>query len=239
MVPIQLSKPRRKNNMTFRKEILTLYAVTDRSWLKGASLAEHVEQALQGGITFLQLREKHLSDEEMLHEATEIRDLCRKYNVPFVINDRVDIALRSGADGVHVGQSDMEASNARMLLGPDRILGVTANTVEAALRAEKAGADYLGVGAVFTTSSKDDARPVSRETFQAICDAVHIPVVAIGGINAANILSLKGLPASGVAVISAVFAQNDIRAAAENMLALSRKMLVSSAHMSVKNGVNE
>ena len=173
------------------KELL-LYAVTDRHWLNGETLAQQVEKALQGGVTFVQLREKNLGEEEYLREAVEIGALCRKYKVPFVINDNVDIALAAGADGVHVGQKDMEAGEVRRRLGPDKIIGVSARTVEQALLAEKNGADYLGVGAAFPTSSKADAREVSRETFKEICSAVRIPVVAIGGITKENIRELAG-----------------------------------------------
>ena len=169
--------------MKFAKEDLLLYAVTDRSWLKGKTLYEQVEQALQGGATFLQLREKELDEAHFMEEAAEIQKLCSQYQVPFLINDNVDIALAMGADGVHVGQEDMEAGEARRKLGPDKIIGVSAHSVEEALRAEACGADYLGVGAVFSTTSKSNVRELPYETLKAICEAVHIPVVAIGGIG--------------------------------------------------------
>lgn len=165
------------------KEELLLYGVTDRAWLNGETLYSQVEKALKGGATFMQLREKKLDEESFLKEAIEIKELCRRYNVPFVINDNVDIALEMDADGVHVGQSDMEALDVRAKLGPDKIIGVSAQTVEQAILAEKHGADYLGVGAVFPTGSKDDAEEVTFETLKAICQAVKIPVIAIGGIS--------------------------------------------------------
>ena len=195
------------------KKDLLLYAVTDRSWLGEQTLYEQVEEALKGGATFVQLREKELNDDTFLAEAIEIQELCKRYNVPFVINDNVEIARKMNADGVHVGQSDMEAGNVRALLGEDKILGVSAQTVEQAILAEARGADYLGVGAVFRTGSKDDADDVSHETLKAICEAVSIPVVAIGGIGKHNVLELSGSGICGIAVISAIFAAEDIRGA--------------------------
>ena len=204
---------------------LVLYAVTDRHWLNGETLAEQVEKALQGGVTFVQLREKNMGYEEYLKEAIEIGALCKKYKVPFVINDNVDIALAADADGVHVGQKDMNAGEVRRKLGPDKIIGVSARTVEQALLAEKNGADYLGVGAAFPTSSKEDACEVSRETFKEISSAVHIPIVAIGGITKENIRELTGSGISGAAVISAIFGQEDIRAAAQDLRTCIEDML--------------
>lgn len=207
------------------KKDLLLYAVTDRSWLKGETLYSQVEKTLKGGATFVQLREKELDPEHFLEEAKEIKELCRKYHVPFVINDNVEIAALMDADGVHVGQSDMEAGNVREKLGPDKIIGVSAQTVEQAILAEKRGADYLGVGAVFHTGSKADAEDVSHETLKAICEAVQIPVVAIGGISKENIAELSGSGICGVAVISALFAQPDIQAAAAELKELTEKMV--------------
>lgn len=198
-----------------KKEDLILYAVTDRSWLEGETLCSQVEKALRGGVTFVQLREKDLSEEAFLEEAEEIQKLCARYGVPFVINDNVDIAARIGADGVHVGQSDMEAGDVRKRLGPDKIIGVSAQTVEQARKAQAHGADYLGVGAVFPTGSKADAVEVDHETVKEICNAVDIPVIAIGGITAENVTDLKGTGICGAAVISAIFAQRDIEAAAQ------------------------
>lgn len=200
--------------MRCRREDLLLYAVTDRSWLEGETLYDQVKKALEGGVTFVQLREKELDEEHFLEEAKEIKELCREYHVPFVINDNVDIAIAADADGVHVGQSDMDAQDVRKRLGPDKIIGVTAKTVEQALLAEKRGADYLGVGAVFHTSSKADAKDISHETLKAICEAVSIPVIAIGGISRDNVSLLAGNGICGIAAISAIFAQADITEAA-------------------------
>lgn len=211
--------------MRFDKKDLLLYAVTDRSWLGGHTLYQDVEAAIKGGATFIQLREKNLDEAHFLEEAKEIKELCKKYQVPFVINDNVDIALAMNADGVHVGQSDMEAGAVREKLGPDKIIGVSAQTVEQALLAEQKGADYLGVGAVFPTGSKDDAVEVSHETLKAICEAVKIPVIAIGGISTGNVMELSGSGICGIAVISAIFAKPDIEAAAKELKEQTEKML--------------
>lgn len=205
------------------KKDLLLYAVTDRSWLGEQTLYEQVEEALKGGATFIQLREKELDDESFLAEAIEIQKLCRQYRVPFVINDNVEIARKINADGVHVGQSDMEAGDVRAILGEDKILGVSAQTVAQAVLAEQRGADYLGVGAVFQTGSKADADDVSHETLKAICEAVKIPVVAIGGIGKHNVLQLKGSGIDGIAVISAIFASKDIQKATAELKALAER----------------
>lgn len=207
-----------------RKDLM-LYAVTDRSWLGGETLRSQVERALKGGATFIQLREKELDEADFLEEAKEIQKLCREYHVPFVINDNVEIAAAIGADGVHVGQSDMEAGDVRRRLGPDKIIGVSAQTAEQALRAQEHGADYLGVGAVFPTGSKADATEVSRETLEEICRAVDIPVIAIGGIGRENVMELKGSGICGIAVISAIFAQKDIEAAAAELKKRVEEML--------------
>ena len=211
--------------MNVSRESLLLYAVTDRSWLNGRTLRSQVEEALDGGATFLQLREKNLDDAHFLEEARELQALCRERGVPFIVNDNVDVALAMGADGIHVGQHDMEAGDVRRLLGPDRILGVSAQTVEQALLAQERGADYLGVGAVFPTGSKDDADDVSFEELRAICEAVTIPVVAIGGISLSNVKKLAGSGICGIAVISAIFAQKDIRLAAEQLRKETEEML--------------
>ena len=205
------------------KKDLLLYAVTDRSWLGEQTLYEQVEEALKGGATFVQLREKELDDDTFLAEAIEIQELCKRYKVPFVINDNVEIARKMNADGVHVGQSDMEAGDVRALLGEDKILGVSAQTVEQAILAEQRGADYLGVGAVFHTGSKADADDVSHETLKAICEAVSIPVVAIGGIGKHNVLKLSGSGICGIAVISAIFAAEDITSATAELKALTEQ----------------
>ena len=198
--------------MKLTKDMMRLYAVTDRSWLRGQTLGEQVEQTLIGGATLVQLREKELDAETFLREAVELAKLCHRYGVPLLINDNVEIARRSGADGVHVGQDDMEAASVRSLLGSDMIVGVTAKTVEQALRAQEAGADYLGSGAVFGSATKLNAKPMTKELLGSICHAVSIPVVAIGGINRNNILDLAGTDISGVAVVSGIFAAEDIEA---------------------------
>lgn len=207
------------------KKDLLLYAVTDRSWLNGETLYSQVEKALEGGATFVQLREKHLDRETFLKEAKELKELCAKYHVPFVLDDDVELALEVGADGVHVGQSDMEAGDVRAKLGKDKIVGVSAQTVEQALLAQERGADYLGVGAVFPTSSKDDAVEVDHETVKAICEAVDIPVIAIGGITKDNVQELAGCGLCGIAVISAIFAKPDIKKAAEELKEAAAKMV--------------
>lgn len=200
------------------KESMLLYAITDRYWLKEVeSLTDKVREAIRGGATFIQLREKNLSEDLMRKEAIEIKEICREYDVPFVINDDVMLAKELDADGVHVGQDDMKAEKVREILGPDKILGVSAQTVEEALLAQSMGADYLGVGAVFKTGSKDDARDVSHDTLQEIANAVDIPVIAIGGITKNNVLELKGRGIAGISVISAIFAQPDIEAAASEL----------------------
>lgn len=206
-----------------RKSLL-LYAVTDRAWLNGRALIEQVEDALNGGATFVQLREKTLDRETFLQEAKEIGVLCRARGVPFVVNDEVEIALASGADGVHVGQDDMEAGNVRSRIGPEKILGVSAHSVEEALRAERAGADYLGVGAAFPTGTKKDAGAISKETIREICAAVSIPVIAIGGIGRSNILQLSGCGLSGAAVVSAIFAQENVEQASRELRSLAEQM---------------
>lgn len=208
-----------------KPEQLLLYAVTDRAWLDGETLYEQVEKTLKGGTTFVQLREKKLDEESFLKEAVEIKKLCSKYSVPFVINDNVDIAIKMDADGVHVGQSDMEAGDVRAKLGPDKIIGVSAQTVEQAVLAQEHGADYLGVGAVFPTGSKEDAEDVSYDTLKAICEAVDIPVVAIGGITKDNICKLSGSGICGIAVISAIFAQKHIEQASKVLKQNTLEML--------------
>ncbi len=203
--------------MKVSEKNMILYAVTDRSWLNGKTLANQVEEAILGGATFIQLREKNLNSDEFLSEATEIRKICNKYNIPFVIDDNVEIALKSGADGVHLGQNDMKIPEARKILGNDKIIGATARTVEQALKAESDGADYIGSGAVFKTSTKSDTIPLSYENLCRICRSVSIPVIAIGGINAENIGNLKGSGISGIAVVSGIFKSDDVRKAAQNL----------------------
>ena len=198
--------------------MLRLYLITDRSWLGGRSLEDQVEAALEAGATCLQLREKHLEEEAFLAQAVRIKEIAHRHGVPLIINDNLRVALESGADGLHVGQGDLQAQKARALLGPEKILGVSARTVEQALAAQAAGADYLGVGAVFPTSTKPEAAEVPWETLGEICRAVEIPVVAIGGITAQRLPQLAGSGIAGAAVISAVFAQPDIPAAVRGLL---------------------
>lgn len=211
--------------MNCDKEKLLLYAVTDRAWTGKMSLAQQVEAALQNGATCVQLREKALDEERFLAEALELRALCRRYGVPFIVNDNVDIAIRCGADGVHVGQEDMKADDVRRRVGERMIIGVSAHTVEEARRAVENGADYLGVGAVFSTATKTNVGNMPFETLQEICRAVEIPVVAIGGISQKNIMQLSGSGVDGVAVVSAIFAAEDPGAAAAEMLKLAREMV--------------
>ncbi len=211
--------------MNCTKEDMLLYAVTDRAWTGEKTLIEQVKEALDGGITFLQLREKELGEEEFLRAAKDMKALAAAYHVPFIINDNVELALAVGADGVHVGQEDMEAGKAREKLGPDKIIGVSAHSVEEAIEAEKNGADYLGTGAVFSTSTKGDAGALSMETLKAICSSVSIPVVAIGGIKEENILSLKGTGVAGAAIVSGIFAQKNIREACVRLHRLAKEMV--------------
>ncbi len=211
--------------MKVDRNSMQLYLVTDRSWLGGKTLLSQVEACLDAGVTFLQLREKDLDERSFLEEAREIGRAAKSRHIPFVVNDNLEVALQSDADGVHVGQHDMAAKDVRALIGPDKILGVSAQTVEQAVAAERAGADYLGVGAVFHTSTKLDAADVDHSTLRAICDAVSIPVVAIGGIGPGNILQLAGSGIDGVAVISSILAQPDVAQAAADMKRLCVEML--------------
>lgn len=207
------------------KNMMLLYAVTDRAWTGRQTLAEQVEAALQNGVTCVQLREKELDEAAFLAEAKELCALCRRYGVPFIVNDNVDIAIACGADGVHVGQEDMVAADVRCRVGSDMIVGVSAHTVEEARQAVRSGADYLGVGAVFSTSTKSNVTTMPYATLQAICGAVDVPIVAIGGISAQNIALLSGSGVDGVAVVSAIFAAQDPGKAAAELLTLSRAMV--------------
>jgi len=200
---------------------LRLYAVTDSRRLRGRTLLDTVAAALDGGATFVQLREKELSPAALLEEARALAKLCHARHVPFVVDDNVEVALAAGADGVHVGQSDMAARRARALLGPDKILGVSAHNAAEALAAQADGADYLGCGAAFV---KLDAHPVTAETMRAVTAAVNIPVVAIGGIEESNILQLQGRGLAGVAVVSAIFAAQDPGAASRRLYELSGQL---------------
>ncbi len=196
--------------MKFNKDMLSLYAVTDRTYLNGKSLTEAVEQAIQGGVTCVQLREKNISFDEYVSRALEIRELCHKYGVPLIINDDYKVALESGAEGVHLGIEDTAVSEIRKHVSDNFIIGATAKTVEQAQKAQADGADYLGVGAVFPSPTKTDAIRITPEILTEICRSVEIPVVAIGGINLENVHLIKGCGQSGIAVVSALFAQNDI-----------------------------
>lgn len=224
------------------KQYLALYGVTDRWWVKQKlekagvpvtddalreGLLEDTKAALEGGMTYVQMREKGdpMTEDELLTEALALKALCAEYGVPFVIDDDVELAVKCGADGVHVGQSDMACVEARRALGSAKVVGVSAQTVEQAVQAEKDGADYLGVGAVFPTGSKDDADDVSHDTVKAICEAVNIPVIAIGGISKNNAGQLAGLGLDGVAVISAIYASDDLKAATEDLKAKTVKAL--------------
>lgn len=208
--------------MKCSKQSMLLYAVTDRAWTGEKSLYRQVEDALKGGITCLQLREKHLDRDLFLQEAVEICKLCKNYNVPFIVNDDVEIAIKSGADGVHVGQDDMSVGRVRRLVGENMIIGVSAHSVDEALAAA-AGADYLGVGAMFGSATKTDANVTSKDTLKEICRAVDLPVVAIGGINKSNILQLAGRGMDGVAMVSAIFAAEDIENECKILRSLSRQ----------------
>ena len=206
--------------MRFHKGQLFIYAVTDRAWTGGRSLCGQVEEALKGGATMVQCREKSLEKknfDQILGEAKALRELTQRYHVPLIIDDNMDLAEACNADGLHVGQDDMPAWKVREILGEDKIIGVSAQTVEQAIKAEKDGADYLGVGAVFPTSSKADAVEVEHATLRDICVAVQIPVVAIGGISAENVSQLAGTGIDGIAVISAIFAQDFPKLAAEEL----------------------
>lgn len=200
------------------KKQLTLYAVTDRSWLNGKPLTEATDKALKGGVTLLQLREKNMPEADFIKSAQEIKQICQKHGVPLIINDNVNVALAVDADGVHLGQGDMPVSEARQILGKNKIIGITAKTVEQARNAEKNGADYLGSGAVFGTSTKSDAKKMELETLRKITSAVKIPVAAIGGITAENVTQLKNTGISGAAVVSGIFAEDDIEEASRRLL---------------------
>ena len=203
---------------------MRLYAVTDRAWLGARTLCEQVEAALKGGVTCVQLREKELEEAAFLQEARELSALCRRYGVPFLVNDNVDIALASGADGVHVGQEDMDPAQVRLRAGKDMLLGVSVHTVEEAREAVRKGADYLGVGAMFPTGTKADAERVPRQVLRNICAAVDVPVVAIGGLNRESIPRLSGSGVDGVALVSAIFSAEDIEGACRELLALSERL---------------
>ena len=210
--------------MKFTKESLRLYAVTDRQWLKNKSLPEAVEEAIKGGVTFVQLREKNTDYEDMKKIAIEVKAVTDKYNIPFVINDNVMLCKEINADGVHVGADDMSVSEARKILGNDKIIGGTARTLERAIQAYNEGADYLGIGAVFTTTTKEGTTHMTKDLANKINSAVPIPTVAIGGINSENLSQLKGYGVSGIAVVSAIFAQENITDACIKLKKLSENI---------------
>lgn len=214
--------------MTFKRETLLLYGITDRSWLGGRSLDEQVEEALIGGTTMIQLREKSLAEDEFIAEARRIKSICARYNVPLIINDSVAVTLASGADGVHLGQSDTAIAEARALLGPGKIIGATAKTIEQAQSAEAQGADYLGCGAVFGSTTKLNAIPVTIEQLNTVAGSVGIPVVAIGGIDRNNISQLQRSRIAGVAVVSGIFASEDITRASQALLSEAR--IITGGH---------
>ena len=210
------------------RKAMLLYAVTDQMWLKeGETLGDVVESVLQNGATFLQIREKDLAQDAFEAEAERLKTLCTQHEVPFVVNDSVEIALQCDADGVHVGQSDIKGRDIRSIIGPDKILGISAGTVEEAIAAEIAGADYIGVGAVFSTSTKKNARSMTMERLKEIVSSVSIPVVAIGGISTENILLLRGSGVDGVAVVSAIFATENPGKATANLLKLAEQVVAS------------
>ncbi len=211
--------------MNFSPQTLRLYAVSDRGWLKeNQTLKEILPLLFENGVTLFQLREKHLSREAFLQEAWEIKEICHRYNISLIINDAVDIAREIGADGVHIGLSDMSIKKARSLLGEEAIIGASAHNIAEALAAEKAGANYIGCGAVFSTSTKTDTTSLPLHELKAICKAVHIPAVAIGGITDENLLQLSGSGIAGAAVVSALFAKKDIAAAARQMRRLADQL---------------
>ncbi len=207
------------------KKHMLLYAVTDRTWVGEQTLYKQVEEALRGGVTCVQLREKELGDAAFLQEAKELCALCRRHGVPFIVNDNVEIAIACGADGIHLGQEDMAANEARRRVGDAMILGVSVHTVEEARQAVRDGADYLGLGAVFPTITKGDADQMPHDTLRAICDAVDVPIVAIGGINRDNLLQLSGSGVDGVALVSAIFSAEDIQETCRELRALAEKMV--------------
>lgn len=213
------------NTMINIKEMMKLYAVTDRTWTGKQTLLEQAEAALKGGVTCIQLREKNLDKESIIRESIELKDICRSYNVPLIINDDPVVAVKSGADGVHIGQKDMTLKEAREITGKNMIIGVTAASPELAKAAERDGADYIGSGAVFGSTTKNDAKPLSFETLKTICSSVNIPVVAIGGINRSNMPLLAGSGISGVALVSAVFSAEDIESECRRLLELSENII--------------
>lgn len=211
--------------MKCSKEMMLLYAVTDSRFAKKQSLLEQIEAALKGGVTCLQLREKNLDDEKFLQRALQVKRLCKKYHVPFIINDNVDVAIKCQADGIHVGQDDMDVKKVRQLVGDKMMIGLSVQTLDQALLAKEVGANYLGVGTVFNTTTKEDAIDVSYETLKQICQSVDLPVVAIGGINKENMSLLKGSAIDGVALVSAIFSADNIEDECKQLLELAKRVV--------------
>ena len=210
--------------MIFNKEMLLLYAVTDSAWVGEKTLYQQIEDALKGGVTIVQLREKNLDDDAFVKEAIEVKKLCHRYNVPLIINDNVSVALKSGADGVHVGVEDTPVSEIRKIVPKDFIIGATCKTVEQAKIAENSGADYMGVGAVFPSSTKENALRITTEQLKEICSSVSIPAVAIGGITAENVMEIKGEGIAGIAVVSAIFSAENIEKATQELKKKAREV---------------
>lgn len=211
--------------MRFDKKYMHLYAVTDRAWTGNKTLYEQIKEALENGVTCVQLREKNLDEASFIEEAKKICVLCRQYNTPFIVNDNVNVAIASNADGIHIGQDDTRLKDVRKIVGENMIIGISAHTVEEAKFAQENGADYIGIGAVFETSTKNDVDVIPYEKVKSICDAVDIPKVAIGGINAENILKLKGSGIDGVAVVSAIFGAKDIGKATKELYTLANNLI--------------
>jgi thiamine-phosphate diphosphorylase len=211
--------------MRFDKKYMHLYAVTDRAWTGNKTLYEQIKEALENGVTCVQLREKNLDEASFIEEAKKICVLCRQYNTPFIVNDNVNVAIASNADGIHIGQDDTGLKDVRKIVGENMIIGISAHTVEEAKFAQENGADYIGIGAVFETSTKNDVDVIPYEKVKSICDAVDIPKVAIGGINAENILKLKGSGIDGVAVVSAIFGAKDIGKATKELYTLANNLI--------------
>lgn len=211
--------------MKLDKKYMQLYAVTDRAWTGNKTLYEQIKEALENGVTCVQLREKNLDEASFIEEAKKISVLCRQYNTPFIVNDNVNVAIASNADGIHIGQEDMGLKDVREIVGENMIIGISAHTVEEAKFAQENGADYIGIGAVFETSTKNDVDVIPYEKVKSICDAVDMPKVAIGGINAENILKLKGSGIDGVAVVSAIFGAKDIGKATKELYTLSNNLI--------------
>lgn len=211
--------------MKFNKDMLLLYAVTDRAWVGKQTLLEQIENALKGGVTIVQLREKNLKEERFIEEAVQVKSLCHRYGVPLIINDNMDVALKSGSDGIHVGIEDTPVAEIRKRVPADFIIGATCKTVEQAQAAQTAGADYMGVGAVFPSPTKTNAIRITNEQLQTICSSVSIPAVAIGGISRDNVLEIKRSGVDGIAVVSAIFAAEDIQAATADLKEKARQVV--------------